>query len=87
MGLSRLKELVSQAEREGVSLGVMISRRMSPEEIEMAQMELAEELCANHVSIERFMADVKVPSIDEIIARKAMDAEVPDELMSDGEIA
>jgi hypothetical protein len=87
MGLSRLKELVSQAEKEGVSLGFMISRRMSPDEIELAQMELAEEICANNVSIERFMAEVKVPSIDEVIARNAIKAEIPDELLSDGETA
>lgn len=64
-----MKELVSQAEEEGVSLGVMISQKMSPEEMELAQMELAAEICANHASIKGFMADVKVPSLEEIITR------------------
>lgn len=83
MGLSRLKELVSQAEKEGISLGVMISQKMSPEEMELAQMELAAEICANHASIEDFMADVKVPSLHEIIARSAPRIAPSYELASD----
>jgi hypothetical protein len=87
MGLSRLKELVSQAEKEGVSLGVMISQRMSPEEMELAQMELASEICANHASIETYMADVNVPSIDEIISRSTPRVGSSYELASDEVLA
>jgi len=82
-----LKELVSQAEKEGVSLGVMISQRMSPEEMELAQMELAAEICANHASIEGFMADVKVPSLNEIINRNAVRVRPSIEFSSDEALA
>jgi len=78
-----LKELVSQAEKEGVSLGVMISQRMTPAEMELAQMELAEEIFSNHSSIEHFMADVKIPSLDEIMSRNATRTAASDELSSD----
>lgn len=83
MGLSRLKELVSQAEKEGISLGVMISQKMSPAEMELAQMELAAEICASHASIEGFMADVSVPSIEDIITRNAPRIAPSYELASD----
>lgn len=82
-----MKELVSQAEKEGVSLGIMISQRMSPEEIELAQMELAAEICANHSSIEGFMADVRVPSIGEILSREGTRGEPSEDLSSDGVLA
>ena len=62
-------ELVSQAEREGVSLGVMISREMSVEEIEAAQLDLAEAMKKNFANISRFMADVEVPSLEELMGR------------------
>lgn len=78
-----MKELVSQAEKEGVSLGIMISQRMSPEEIELAQMELSAEICANHDSIADFMADVRVPSVMEILSRDMIQSRTEDELSSD----
>lgn len=41
--LSRMMELVSQAEKEGVTLAAMVTREMSVEE-----MELAQDLCLPH---------------------------------------
>ena len=69
MGLSRVMELVSQAEKEGVSLGVLISREMSPEEMDAAQSDLFAALSENYCSIDHFMADVNVPSIDDILSK------------------
>jgi hypothetical protein len=69
MGLSRVTELVSQAEKEGVSLGLLISREMSLEEMDAAQLDLAAALSENYCSINHFMAEVKVPSIDEILSK------------------
>ncbi len=68
MGLSRVMELVSQAEKEGVSLGVLISKEMSPEEMQAAQIDLAAALSENYASIGDFMAGIKVASIDEILS-------------------
>ncbi len=69
MGLSRVMELVSQAEKEGVSLGLLISRELSPEEMDEAQADLATALSENYCSIDHFMAEVAVPSIDEILSK------------------
>lgn len=66
MTLSRIMELVSQAENEGITLAEMISRTMSSEQIDSAEAELAEELSHNYGNIEEFMSDVEVPSLDEI---------------------
>ena len=69
MGLSRIMELVSQAEKDGVSLGVLISREMNGEEMESAQTELALAMRENYASIKHFMADIDIPSIDEVLSR------------------
>ncbi len=68
MDLSRVTDMVSQAEREGVSLAVLISREMTADEMDAAQAELARELDSNFESIRSFMADVEVPSLDEALA-------------------
>jgi chromosome segregation and condensation protein ScpB len=68
MTLSRIIELVSQAEREGITLAEMISKSMSSEQIDVASMELAEELSSNFVNIESYMSDVEVPSLEDIAA-------------------
>lgn len=62
-------EMVSQAEKEGVSLAVMIAREMTAEEMDAAQLELASELSTRYTSIKHFMADVEVPSIEEALVR------------------
>lgn len=69
MGLSRVMELVSQADEEGVSLGLLISREMSPEEMDEAQADIATALSESYCSIDRFMAEVTIPSIDEILSK------------------
>ena len=68
MTLSRIIELVSQAEREGITLAEMISKSMSSEQIDVASMELAEELSNNFENIESYMSDVEVPSLEDIAA-------------------
>ena len=68
MTLSRIIELVSQAEREGITLAEMISKSMSSEQIDVASMELAEELSNNFENIESYMSDVEVPSLEDIVA-------------------
>jgi len=68
MTLSRIIELVSQAESEGITLAEMISKSMSSEQIDVASMELAEELSNNFENIESYMSDVEVPSLEDIAA-------------------
>lgn len=60
-------EMVSQAEKEGISLAVMIAREMTAEEMDAAQLELASELSTSYASIRHFMADVEVPSLNEAL--------------------
>ena len=70
MGLSRIMELVSQAEREGITLAAMMSKEMSPEEMELVQDELAIHMNDNYSRIEKFMAGVSVPSMEELLSRR-----------------
>lgn len=69
MGLSRVRELVSQAEKEGVSLGILIAREMTAEEMDLAQSQLCGELEASYSSISNFMAKIEIPSIEDILSR------------------
>jgi hypothetical protein len=68
MALSRVMDMVSQAEKEGVSLAVLISRELTVEEMDTAQEELARELDSNFESISSFMADIEVPSLEDALA-------------------
>jgi hypothetical protein len=70
MGLSRIMELVSQAEREGITLAAMMSREMSLEEMELVQDELASHLTDNYAKIENFMAGISIPSMEEMLSRR-----------------
>jgi len=63
-------ELVSQAEREGVTLAAMLSRELSPDEMDNAQEILSSHLTENYLKIEHFMSEVSVPSMEEILSRK-----------------
>ena len=63
-------ELVSQAEREGVTLAAMLSRELSPDELDNAQEILSSHLTDNYLKIEHFMSEVSVPSMEEILSRK-----------------
>jgi hypothetical protein len=62
-----VEELVSQAEKEGVTLAEMISRTLTPEQIDDMQSGLCNELASNYGKIERFMREVRVPSLDELM--------------------
>ena len=65
---ARLLKLAGQAEKEGVTLAELLTRDMSPEELDTAQAGLAIDLAENYSDIEEFMDGVEVPSIDEIIS-------------------
>lgn len=82
MGLSRVMELVSQAEREGITLAATLSKEMSPEEMELLQDELASHLSDNYAKIEKFMAGVSVPSMEELLSRDDPTAEMDRALLS-----
>jgi adenine/guanine phosphoribosyltransferase-like PRPP-binding protein len=73
MGLSRLVDLVSQAEKEGITLAAMLSREMSSEEMELLQDELVMHLSENYAKIENYMTGVSVPSMEEVLARNDED--------------
>lgn len=62
-----VNELVSQAENEGITLAEMISRTMTPEQMDDMQSGLCVELASNYGKIEGFMRDVRVPSLDELV--------------------
>ncbi len=76
MMLARVMELVSQAEREGVTLAAMMSKEMSSGEMELVQRDLIARLNDNYSKIESFMAEVTVPSMDRILAER--DGILPD---------
>ena len=83
MGLSRMMELVSQADREGISLGALISREMTEDEMDAAQEELTMAIEANYLSIGSFMEGVEVASLEEIMARQDIAASSLDKNLSD----
>ncbi|MCX6658295.1 MAG: hypothetical protein NTY62_06380 [Euryarchaeota archaeon] len=62
-----LVELVSQAEKEGITLAEIISRTLDPRELDLMQAELADELSENYRNIEGFMSGIEVPSIGELM--------------------
>lgn len=67
MSYARLLELVGQAEKEGITLAELLTRDLSPEELDTAQAGLTIDLAENYSNIEEFMDGVEVPSIDEIM--------------------
>jgi len=67
MAHSRLMELASQAEKEGVSLGELLARDMSSDEIDAVQAELEVEIAESYRRISDFMQDVEIPSIDDLL--------------------
>jgi hypothetical protein len=83
MGLSRVLELLSQSEREDISLGVLISREMTEEEIAAAQEDLKAALDKNYASIEDFMADVEVPSLEDALSQYGMSSDRSGDTLSD----
>lgn len=90
MVLERMARLISQAEREGVTLAEVIAREMSIEEMELTQDALAVHIDGNYENIRGFMSGVSVPSLDDIIAGLHTDDEYPFALagwLSDDEAA
>jgi hypothetical protein len=67
MARATLVDLVSQAEKEGITLAEVISRSLSPKELDLMQAELADELSKNYRNIEEFMSGVEVPSLGELM--------------------
>jgi len=62
-----MDELVSQAEAEGVTLAEMITRSMTPKQINEMQRGLNGEIAENYHKIESFMREVKVASLEELM--------------------
>jgi len=62
-------ELVSQAEKEGITLAAMVSREMSTDEMDCTQEDLSSRLSENYSKIETFMSGIRVPSMEEILSR------------------
>ncbi len=63
----RLTELASQAEREGITLGELLARDLTSEEMDEVQAELVRDISEGYREISDFMEDVEVPSIDELL--------------------
>ena len=63
-------ELVSQAEREGITLAAMMSKEMSPEEMELLQEELESHMSDNYAKIQNFMSGISIPSMEDILSRR-----------------
>jgi len=68
MAAAEIADLVSQSEKEGLTLAEVISSELSPQEIDELQTELSEQIAANYCGIEDFMSDVSVPSLAEILS-------------------
>jgi len=68
MSYSNMMRFVSQAEKEGVTLAEVLTRKLSARDLDEIQADLVEELSSNYRNIEDFMSDVSVPSIDEVLA-------------------
>lgn len=67
MAYSRLMELASQAEKEGITLGELLARDMASEDMDSMQAELRSEISEGYERIGDFMADVEIPSIEDIL--------------------
>ncbi len=86
-----LDRLVSQADKNGVTLAEMMAKELSPGEIDRMQNYLRREMRENYEAIEEFMRDVDVPgnydfsSMDESELSSLRDDLL--EALSDGPIA
>jgi len=68
MSLSLLEQLVSQAEREGVTLAEVISRTMTEQQMMEAEQEIGSEVARERSDIEEFMSGIEVASLDTYLA-------------------
>lgn len=62
-----VSELVRMAEAERLTLAEVISRELTPEQIDSLQGAVSLDLTHNFESISDFMVDVHVPSSDELL--------------------
>jgi len=62
-----VSELVRMAEAERLTLAEVISRELTPEQIDSLQGTVSLDLTHNFESISDFMVDVHVPSSDELL--------------------
>jgi len=67
MAYSRLMELASQAEAEGITLAELLARDFGSDELDSVQAELTSEISEGYGSIGAFMEGVDVPSIEEFL--------------------
>ena len=72
MSISKIDELVSQSEIEGVTLASLISKHMSSDEISEAKEQLAIAIADGAERIEEFMSGIKIQSIWEILEEDAL---------------
>ena len=56
-----LDKLVSQADQDGVTLAEIMTRELSPGDIDRMQQYLRHEMDDNYSAIEGFMRDIEVP--------------------------
>jgi hypothetical protein len=84
MSVAMMIELVSQAEKEGTTVAEIIARQLTVEQMDKAQAALEEQLAENYRRIEKFMCDVCVPSIDEVMA---MSEDERSHLIAEAELA
>jgi len=66
VSVSSLEELVSQADREGVTLAEVIARSMTPRQMNTLQKGLTSEIKGNYAKISTFMDEVETSSMTEI---------------------
>ena len=66
MSVSSLEELVSQADREGVTLAEVIARSMTPRQMNTLQKGLTSEIKSNYAKISTFMDEVETSSMTDI---------------------
>lgn len=74
MGLLSLEELVRQSEKEGITLGELLARTASAEDLDAFQAGLSSQIKEGYASIEDFMSDIEITSVWNLI-----DEESPDE--------
>lgn len=68
-----IEDLVSQTGPGGTTLAEVLSSRLSADEMDELQRDLARRMAENYRNIEGFMADVDVPSIADLSDMSASD--------------
>lgn len=76
MSRSDISDFVSQAEREGITLAEALRKNLSSFDLDRIQADLAGDIDSNYRTIQDFMSEVSVPSIEEILAMDSLDQAV-----------